>query len=228
MKLTAGEVVAVAAVAASGRVAGATLRVRDPRLSGAAGEYRAAEFWAEAALADPPPAAHTQTWLTLSLAATDATLPAALEPALGRKIKTLRAEFKVLGAIQGGPPRDAVEAWRKDGGTIEVDWLHVAWGTVDLRATGTLAIDAEGRPLGALSADIRGYAAALDALRKASVVTEKVANLAKIGLALLARKPPGGGAPVLTVPVTAQGGRLYAGPLKVLNLPRVPLWVRPR
>jgi hypothetical protein len=223
--LDAAETVAVATIAPSGRVAGATLRIREARLSSDVGAFQAAEFWLEAAVADPPPSAHTQASLTVSLAAVDAVLPAAFEGALGREIETLRGDFKVMGAISGGPLRAAVEAWRVDGGTVEIEWLHVTWGPVDLRAKGTVALDAEHRPLGALSADIRGHAAALDALRGASVVSGTTATLAKIGLALLARTPPDGGAPVLSLPVTAQAGKLYLGPIKILNLPEIP-WYR--
>lgn len=221
MTLDARESVAIATFAETGRLTDVTLRIQDPRLSGDGGAFRAAEFWLEAVIADPPPSVHTEPSLTLSVAAVDTVLPAAFGSVLGREIETLRAELKVLGTIAGGPPREALEAWRRDGGTVDVKWLHMTWGPVDIRARGTLALDAEHRPLGALSADIRGYAAAMDALRDASVVSEQTANLAKIGLALLARTPPEGGAAVLTVPVTAQAGKLYAGPVKILTLPRI-------
>ncbi len=226
MVLTASEAVAIVTIAKSGRVTGATLRLREPRLSGDTGDVRAAELWLEAAA--PSPSAPTVASFTLSLAATDWVLPAALNSALGRKIETLRAEIDILGAIPGGPFGDAVESWRKAGGRIEVKWLHVTWGAVDFQARGTLALDDEGRPLGALTADIRGFGAALDALQEASVVREKTANLAKIGLALLARKPPGGGAPVLRLPLTAQAGKLYFGPIKIADLPRIRFRVQPR
>ena len=37
-----------------------------------------------------------------------------------------------------------------------------------------------------------------------------------------------GGAPVLSLPVTAQGGALYLGPVKLLNLPKILFLVRSR
>ena len=67
-----------------------------------------------------------------------------------------------------------------------------------------------------------------EALRAASVMNDTTASLAKIGLALLARTPAEGGAPVLSLPVTAQGGALYLGPVKLLNLPKIPFLVRSR
>ena len=228
LDLEARESVAIAAIAKSGRIGDLTLRIQKPRLSGDAGEFQAAEIWLEAAIAATPPPSHTQASLKVSLAAVKAVLPAALGGALGRKIKTLRANIKVLGAIPSGPLGDAIEAWRKNGGTVEVEWLHLVWGTVDLRAKGTLALDAQLRPLGAMSADIRGHDAALKALRAASVVSDTTANLAKLGLALLARTPAEGGAPVLSLPVTAQGGALYLGPVKLLDLPKIPLLVPSR
>lgn len=218
----------VAIIAKSGRLGDLTLRIQKPRLSGDAGELRAGEIWLEAAMAATPPTTHNEPLLRLSLAAADAVLPAAWGSALGRKIKTLRADIKVLGAIAGGPLGDAIEAWRQNGGTVEVEWLHLVWGPADLRAKGTLALDAQQRLLGALSADIRGHDAALEALRAASMVSDMTASLAKIGLALLARTPAEGGAPVLSLPVTAQGGALYLGPVKLLNLPKILFLVRSR
>ena len=167
----------VAIIAKSGRLGDLTLRIQKPRLSGDAGELRAGEIWLEAAMAATPPTTHSEPLLRLSLAAADAVLPAAWGSALGRKIKTLRADIKVLGA---------------------------------------------------LSADIRGHDAALEALRAASMMSDMTASMAKIGLALLARTPAEGGAPVLSLPVTAQGGALYLGPVKLLNLPKIPFLVRSR
>jgi hypothetical protein len=226
--LAAVESVAIATIAESGQIANIALRIRKPRLTGDIGEIQAGEIWLETTIAIPPPATHRDPSLTLSLAASDGVLPANFDGALGRKFKTLRADIKVLGAIAGGPLRNTIESWREDGGTIEVEWLHFIWGPLDLRAKGTLALDAELRPLGALHADIRGYDAALEALRAASIMSDTTASLAKVGLALLARTPAEGGAPVLSLPVTAQDGALYLGPIRILRLPKIPIPARGR
>ena len=144
------------------------------------------------------------------------------------EIDVLRGDFRLLGVVRDGTVEQVVEHWRRDGGTVEVPWLRAVWNRVDLRAQGSIALDEDWRPMGAFSADISGYAAAMDALVETAVLEPKEAAMATIGLALLAKRPPEGGEPVLTVPVTAQSGELYVGPLRIADLPRIRFSVPPR
>ena len=127
----------------------------------------------------------------------------------------------MLGALPSGPLVESLQRWRESGGTVELKWLHLAWGPIDIKLKGTLALDAQLRPIGALSADIAGFAEAIDALVVAGVVEGDTGRLARAGLGLLAKRPEGGGPPVLSVPMTAQDGRLYLGPIAITELPPV-------
>ena len=126
-----------------------------------------------------------------------------------------------MGVIPPGPPAEAVAGWRDDGGTVELERLVLEWGPLELEASGTLALDPAMQPIGSLTAEIRGYAETLDALVQAGAAPPRDAAIAKVVLNLLAKTPPDGGPPVLTVPLTAQDGRLFVGPVALLELPPI-------
>jgi len=222
------EATSIVAFWRDGQPKSASVLLREVRVSGDPGDWQAAEVWIEATRPESPPAAHTETALTLSVAGAGVELPAHVAAPLGHMIETLRGDFRLLGLVGNGPVGQVVERWRRDGGTVEVPWLRVVWGRVDLRAQGSMALDEDWRPMGAFSADIRGYAAGMDALADTAIIEPKMATMAKIGLALLAKRPPEGGDPVLTVPVTAQSGQLYAGPVRISDLPRIRFSAPPR
>ena len=222
------EAAAIAVFWNNGQPKSASLLLQQVKVSGDPGDWQAAEIWIEATRPESPPATHTETAMTLSIAGSDVVLPAHIDAPLGREIETLRGDFRLLGVVRNGPVEQAVESWRRDGGTVEVPWLRGVWGRVDLRAQGSMALDEDWRPMGAFSADIRGYAAGMDALADTAIIEPKMATMAKIGLALLAKRPLEGGEPVLTVPVTAQSGQLYVGPVRIADLPPIRLSVPPR
>lgn len=218
--LTTAEAAVVATLSDTGRLADAKLLIRDMQASDSndVSPVRAAEIWLEFTAPDTPPKTHTDQSLSLSLSAVDVLLPEQVDGPLGRTLSKFRADLQLRGPMPGGAAADALETWRRSGGTVDVDWLQVVWGDFDLRAKGTIALDEQARPIGAFSTDIRGHNAALDALVAHSILKVGESTMAKIGLALLAKSPPEGGASVLSLPVTAQDGRLFAGPLKILDL----------
>ena len=123
------------------------------------------------------------------------------------------------GSLQDGAPAVVLEDWRANGGTVDLEWLHLAWGPVDLKSSGTLSLDATMRPIGALKADIAGYAEVIDAFVNAGMIGEDAGRLFTTGLSLIAKRPPSGGPPVISVPLTAQDGHLYLGPFRIAELP---------
>jgi hypothetical protein len=219
--LTPAKAAIVAKLSDDGSIAEASVLFRDLSVSQAnrAALSKVSELWLEAIAPKKVPQEHTDNNLSVSLSAVDITLPETAIGPLGRNVAKLRADIKLKGTIPNAAFGEAIETWRRSGGTLDVDWFHIIWGTFDLRAKGTIALDAQARPLGAFSTDVRGHSQALDALVSHAVLEQKTATLAKLGLSLLIKTPPDGGTPVLTVPVTAQDGHLYAGPIKVFELP---------
>lgn len=133
----------------------------------------------------------------------------------------LSTRLDLRGPISRAELEPMLSNWRDGGGVVEVRWLKAEWGPLTLSAEGTVALDERMRPLGALSSEIGGLGPTMDALAAAGVVTRNTARLAGIALGLLARTPSGGGAPVIGVPIAAQNGELYLGPVKVAALPPV-------
>ncbi len=230
--LASKEAAIVARLSSNGRLADADLLLRDLELSNSDGklEARVAEIWVQAKVPETTPAKHTDKNLSLSASAAEIVLSELVADSLGREISKFRADIQLKGPLPRGAIKDALDVWRRNGGTLDIDWFHMVWGPADLRAKGTAALDAQSRPLGAFTADVRGYNHVLEALVARSVLERKTVTLAKIGLSLLAKSPPEGGEPVLTIPVTAQDGHLYAGPVKILDLApiRLPAPAPPR
>jgi hypothetical protein len=148
-------------------------------------------------------------------------LPPGQEWPLGPRIATLEAEASFLGVLPPGPLAEAAAEWRNDGGTVELHRLYLSWGPLEMEAGGTLALDGELQPMGALTATIRGFAETIDALVAKGKIKASDAATAKVVLGLLAKTPEDGGEPELTVPLTVQDGRLYVGPVGLLRIPPV-------
>ncbi|MFP6746225.1 MAG: DUF2125 domain-containing protein [Alphaproteobacteria bacterium] len=104
--------------------------------------------------------------------------------------------------------------WRDGGGTLEIRTFHLLWGKVEITATGSLALDHRMRPIGALTARIKGHNALLDIAVASKTMSKNSAFAARAVLGLLAAA--GGG--ILSVPVRLQDGQLYLGPIAVAKL----------
>lgn len=170
-----------------------------------------------------PPATHAETGLSLSATAQGLTLPEALVTPLGRTLEALALDLRVLGSPPQALTPQALAAWSEAGGTVEVERLDLQWGPLGAAAEGTLALDADLQPLAALTARLTGYEAALDAFARAGMLAPNQANLAKVALNLLARRPQPEAEPVLTAPVTLQDRWLYVGPVRLLPVPQM-IW----
>ncbi|MGB8276213.1 MAG: DUF2125 domain-containing protein [Alphaproteobacteria bacterium] len=164
---------------------------------------------------------HQTATFDLSLASKGVELPAEAKLPLGGYIAVLEGQASLMGVLPPGPLLEAATAWRNDGGTIEVHRLHLEWGPLVVEAGGTLALDSNLQPIGALSAIVRGFPETVDALVAGGMVQRADGETAKTVLGLLARAPKGGGPPELTVPLTLQNGWVYVGPVALARVPEL-------
>lgn len=179
-----------------------------PRLSLARGQLHAR----------PRPGKAVELALKLEKLAVDPeTLPAEDRPlaAFGPEIALLMADA----TVNDPPPLTGVPAawlrqWRESGGDLELQHFKLVWGDVDVEAEGTLALDEEMRPIGALTAKVRGHEQLIDAAVAAGQMRAGDAKTAKSVLNILAKA--GGG--VLSVPLTLQDGRVFLGPVPLARL----------
>ncbi len=195
------------------------LSLRDLAGNGLAAGLRIAGAEARLELPDRPPASHLDAGITAAVRLSDVTLPKAV-PAFGKEVETLSLALTVKGALPPGKLRDALAAWRQDGGTVELTDGSLHWGALTLDASGTLALDDQLQPIGALTATIENQNAIVDAAVASGNLRAADAGLVKIVLGLLA-KPGADGKKRLTVPVSLQNERLYLGPAKIAALPRI-------
>lgn len=149
-------------------------------------------------------------------------LPESVRGALGQTVERATLNAQLTGRIPAGLPlKAALDAWREDGGTLEVREISGIWGPLTVAAAGTLALDLYMQPEGALNARVRGYGETVDALVSGGLVNRRAGTATKIALSVLAKQPQGGGPPEITVPITVQSSWIYVGPVGLLRIPPI-------
>ena len=97
-----------------------------------------------------------------------------------------------------------LEEWRFAGGRVEVHTIEIKWPPFAVTASGTIALDRHLQPVGAFSARFQGFFEVLDALVVGGAARNRDASTARVVLGILARSPPGGDSPEISISVTAQ------------------------
>ncbi len=131
---------------------------------------------------------------------------------LGEKIEHIGLSALLEGGWKQLRDQTAIEAWRDQGGALDIQELTVRWGESKLSSSGTLSLDPETRPIGAFTAKITGYNTILAAMADAGRFDRKSLKTAGFALNLLAKEDEQGKR-FLNVPLTLQEGGLYLGPI---------------
>jgi len=152
----------------------------------------------------------------LAVHARELALPLAGLTAVAPDIAHLGGEALISGPFPAGPFEAVVAAWRDGGGTIDISALRLEWGPLRVEADGTLALDEALRPIGAFTARVLGLRETITALTEAEVLTPQRAAFVRITTSILSEETKGGR---LEFPLTAQFGRLFVGPVAVLDIP---------
>jgi hypothetical protein len=174
------------------------------------------------------PTEHTETGLTVTVAAERLHVPLTQALPLGSSIRSLGATARVLGATPRLDP-GSLAAWSQDGGTVELDRASLQWGPLVLAANGTLALDRDLQPIGALTAEITGFAPAIDALVATGWVKPKEGQAVKAVLTGLVPRHQGAALPTdptARIPVSIHDGFIHVGPFRLAPLPAIP-WTPP-
>ena len=218
----------VAEVDERGRVSQGVLQAADIHLADTTGVevLSAAALHGHVTLPAPSATVQDQTAAGVTLTVRSVLLGAPISTPLDRRIQDIGVVAAVKGALPETFLRDAVDAWRKSGGTLELNHFQMDWGQLSLRATGTASLDEGLRPLAALTADVKGYAETLSALQRARVLQERAVAGTRLALDLLSKRDTRDGRRTVTVPVTAQNGALYIGPVRLAKLAPIPFPVR--
>ncbi|KIL97963.1 hypothetical protein CCC_01024 [Paramagnetospirillum magnetotacticum MS-1] len=171
---------------------------------------------------NPPDPGHEKPSAGFALNAQGVEMGLPADLPFNRRLDLVRVEGRIMGTIPDTAPLSALAAWSNAGGTVELDKLAVDWAPLSLEADGTFAFDPMLQPLIATTARIRGWKEVVSRLVEAKLMEPGMASAAEILLAILARPDPQG-RPTLTLSVTVQDGDLYAGQVKLLRLPPLPI-----
>ncbi|MBW7850402.1 MAG: DUF2125 domain-containing protein [Rhodospirillales bacterium] len=184
------------------------------------GAVSVASLAVDVVAARPEPAAESSE-STISLSAREVALPDVNSP-LGRRIGAFTMRARLQGRLDLHRPIAAEAArWRDDGGVAEIENLAIVWGPLDMAMEGTLALDGRLQPMAAMTGTLRGYAETVDLFVRGGQVRPADGRAVKLMLALMARSPAGGGPPQIKVPLTAQDGLFYVGPVAVAKVPLI-------
>lgn len=136
-------------------------------------------------------------------------------------IRTLQLAADLVGPLQPGRLQEALELWRRDGGTLEVRRILLDWPPLTIDADGTMALDEALQPIAAFSTRITGFNDTLNALEAKGIIPRGQGASAQLVLNLLAKTPPGGDKPELQVPLSIQDQTLSIGPFDVMDVPTI-------
>lgn len=130
----------------------------------------------------------------------------------------LRGRFTQNFAATGFSKQDWT-SWRDQGGTVEAERNQISYGPLMMQGNGTLALDGDLQLVGAFSTRIQGFFEALDRMNRARVISGPANSMARVVLGGLLKHPQNGGAPTISLPLTLQERALYAGPVRLLDMP---------
>ena len=131
--------------------------------------------------ADPQRAAQSND-ISLSIDATAVMLPQADRIGLSGAIEALGATLSTVGPPPPAFHRGALDYWRRAGGSVQVDRLHLQWGALGLDGQGSVTLDERLQPLARLNTEIRGLTPTLSALMQSGTLSTGAA--AAIGLSV--------------------------------------------
>lgn len=181
---------------------------------------------------DAAPADYTQPGLIFTVAAQGVTPPPAWAGLAGGA--DAKGELGFAAAVKGAPPAprpDPLEAWRVGGGVVELTQLRAVFASLQADGDATLALDRDLQMIGAGALRLIGADAALahaaeTVQRQGGPFKPKEVRQVRQIAMMLTQPDPDGGPPRLTLPFSAQNGRLFLGPFQIAKLPPPP-WRRP-
>jgi hypothetical protein len=199
-----------------GRAVAATVEMAEVTLREAAG-WSARIGHMRHDISRPSAAPEDQPHTRLEGTIADLTLTQA-PPPLPATIDRLAYAADLTGTLPPGEPAAALAAWRDGGGLLQVTNLTLIWGPLDVRADGTVALDALLRPEGAFAAHIAGLPEMLEALVARGIMLPGAAAALRIAVLTLSEGRDGSGRPTVRLPVTLQDGTIFLGPVALARV----------
>tara|TARA_R110002111_G_scaffold130305_1_gene195133 strand:- start:3075 stop:4121 length:1047 start_codon:yes stop_codon:yes gene_type:complete len=151
------------------------------------------------------------------LRADDITVDGMADFPLGEHIEDFSISTVLHGKIPRLPAADTLAIWQDNGGYVDIEALNIKWGESAMTGEGAIALDDRMRPLGKLETRISGYGAILAALTDSRQLDAQTARTIGFGLNLLSREDDDGKR-YIALPLSAQDGGMYLGPVFLMRL----------
>jgi hypothetical protein len=169
-------------------------------------------------------AEHAQQKVAFAASAEAIVLPPGFRWPLGANISS----FSTGGTVNGPFPSVSdttawAQAWRDNGGSLDIAHLAMVWGPLGLTSSATLALDDQLQPMGSGSGRFVGYAQALDRLAAGGLLTKSAATAAKAVLSLMAATGDADQPSEVDVPLTLQYRTLSMRQVPLVRLPELDL-----
>jgi|GEM_PF-684358 hypothetical protein len=174
-----------------------------------------------------PPQSADDLSAELMLTGDDMRLPERHAGPLGQEVKWLSTRLIMRGPMPQAGLRQSLQVWRDAGGRLETPWLRIGWGPLGLDAEGGLSLDQDLRPQGLYQARISGFEGAIQRFSDAGMIDPTAARLLAGGARLFAQSGSDG-RDFIQMPLKAENGGLFLGPIRIARLaPVVPEPGRP-
>lgn len=164
---------------------------------------------------------HRETGLALWLHAFGLSLETKTPLPFDNQIGELMIDGRIMGGVPDFSDKDSVKAWNDAGGVFEVDRVYLRWGPIVATGSGTLALDSALQPEGAFSGRIEGMEAGIAKLAEKGLIDKRQESRLYASVQTLARPSSLMGSSAPIVPISAQNGGLYLGPVKLMSLPKI-------
>jgi len=146
---------------------------------------------------------------------------AALALPLARNVERAIIEAELTGTLAPAPWPDALMAWRDAGGTIEFNTFAMVYGPLNVLGEGTVALDNNEQPMGALATRIRGFDETVAALAAVKIISPQSAHTLHSLLMVLSRSNRPGPSTEVPIPFSLQNRVLSAGPIPLVTVPEL-------
>jgi hypothetical protein len=117
------------------------------------------------------------------------------------------------------PLPERLRTWAAEGGTLTIVLAQVNRGPTSVKATGTVALDTEGRPAGDLVMALAGVNELTNTLSQSGLVPGKFTSLIGVGLQMLGKPSNIDGKAAVEVPLKLNNGRVSIGAFPAGKLP---------
>ncbi|SHI62691.1 hypothetical protein SAMN05444000_102112 [Shimia gijangensis] len=138
---------------------------------------------------------------------------------LPQTLKTVQADLLV--GFDASWDRHALEDARPQPTSVEITNAQIAWGNLDLQATGHVSVDNTGYPTGEITIRATNWREIISVARSSDQIPASVLDAIEQGLELLAGIS--GNPRTLDIPLNFKSGTIRIGPIPIAPAPRLVL-----